>query len=432
MTIKPQIIFLVTLLCTPLFSSAQFTNTLENDKARPVLTPYELDTDSANYKGAALILRDRTRNVTHSVWTEFDKYKSKSNKDSSYIVYSSAIGTGKSSEEKRISFFPGDCRNGDRTLKASAPLLGNQGEIYVCWAGPKGLAFRRSLDSGATWLSQEKIIIPIVNGWEQKVDGVTIDCTPRMALDYDGAFKNRIYITFSDEKNSVYNKDIFLVYSDDRGETWTEPILVTYRLNHKEQFQPQISVQPGTGKVFLSFFDKQNYHNQARAADLYLAISSNGGLKFDYYRLNQQRIMLDSGIASVRGLVFIPKTEDLKIVWSQMTENERLHFYSVLVNDTALAAYAQREQAAEMVAPKIVKFGSKIKFDFELKKEGLVSMVITKSLDPKFSVDLLKDESFSVGQNTLSFEPKKLGLKKDNYCLTLYYNGRNTSLWILP
>jgi hypothetical protein len=431
MILKAPNFFFFCLTFSCFFAAAQFNNTLENDKARPVLTPSEAETDSAGYKGPALTTKDRVTNFTHWVWTGFDKYKSQSRKDSSYIFYSRTQGAAKPTVEMRISTFPGDCRNGDQTLKASAPVVGPAGEVYICWAGPKGLSFQRSLDSGVTWFSPEKIIVPIINGWDQKVDGVTLDCTPRMAVDLDGAYKGRIYIIWSDEKNSEKNKDVFLVYSDNRGENWTEPVLLSYRTNHKEQFQPQISVQPGTGKLFVTFFDKQNYQEQKGLVDLYLGISANGGLKFDFYRLNQERILLDSSIASVRGLVFIPKTEDAKIVWTQMTEGGRLHFYSVLVNDTAIQGYVAREQEMEMVLPKTINYSSNAAVDFTLKKESKVRVVATKPLDPRFSLEILKDSDFPAGPNHIEFNFKKLGLKKDNYILTFYYSGRNSSLWIL-
>lgn len=431
MTIKPRILFFCLSLFSGLFSSAQFNNVLENDKARPVLTPSEFDVDSVHYKGQVQMLRDKPGNRTHWIWTEFDKYKSKAKKDSSYIVYSRTSGNEKPSDGKRISFFAGDCSNRDGSLRASEPINGANGELYVCWAGPKGLAFQRSLDSGATWLMQEKIIHSIVNGWEQQVDGISLDCSPRLAVDLDGPYKGRIYIIWSDEKNSANNKDVFLVYSDDQGENWTEAILLSYHPNHKEQFQPQISVQPGTGHLFVTFFDRQNYHEQFRATDLYLGISKNGGLKFDFFRLNQTTIQLDSSITSVRGLVFIPKTTDAKIIWTQMTDNNRLHFYSALINDSTIKAYAARELEQELEFPKTLSFGSDIAFDFVLKKESTVSLVLTRPLEPVFSQTILKEVKFPAGKNHLKFSPKKLGIKRDNYILTIYYSGRNRTAWIL-
>ncbi len=419
------------LFCSGVLTYAQFSNTLENDRPRPVVKNYGLVGDSAHYKGAPLKARDKDSHFTHWIWTEFDKYASSSTKDSSRIFYSRTLGAANPTVEMQISSFSGDCRNGDFTLRASDPVIGPAGEVYVCWAGPKGLAFQCSRDSGLTWLSSEKIIVPIIGGWEQKVDGLTLDCTPQMAVDVDGAFKGRIYIIWSDEKNSEKNKDVFLVYSDDRGENWTERILLTFRVNHKEQFQPQIAVQPRTGKLFVTFFDQQNYHQQPGLADLYLGISENGGLKFNFYRLNQERIKLDSSLASLRRLIFLPKAEDAKIVWTQKTESDRLHLYSVLINDTALQGYSERDQALEINLPRTLKFKSKIEFDFTLKTANQVSMALTKPLDPKFNVDIFQEIDFPLGASHLKFSTKKLALKKDNYILTVYYGGRNSSSWIL-
>ena len=419
------------LFCCAILSYAQFSNTLENDTAPPVLKPYELVADSAHCKGAPLQAQDNESHFTHWIWTEFDKYPSFSTKERSRIFYSRTLGTADRALEIQISSYPGDCRNSDSTLRASAPVIGPAGEVYVCWAGPKGLAFQCSRDSGLTWLSSEKIIVPIIGGWEQKVDGLTLDCTPQMAVDADGAYKGRIYIIWSDEKNSEKNKDVFLVYSDDRGENWTERILLTFRVNHKEQFQPQIAVQPQTGKLFVTFFDQQNYHKQPGMADLYLGISENGGLKFNFYRLNQERIKLDSSLASLRRLIFLPKTEDAKIFWTQKTESNRLHVYSVLINDTALQGYSQRNQALEIDLPRTLKFKSKIEFNFTLKAANRVSIALTKPLEPTFNLDILQEIDFPLGSNQLKFCTKKLSLKKDNYILTVYYGGRNSSSWIL-
>jgi len=422
---------LLWLFCCDVLSYAQFSNTLENDTAPLVLKPYELVADSAYYKVAPLTARDKDSHFTHWIWTEFDTYARFSTKDSSRIFYSRTLGTADRALEIQISSYPGDCRNSNSTLRASAPVIGPAGEVYVCWAGPKGLAFQCSRDSGLTWLSSEKIIVPIIGGWEQKTDGLTFDCTPQMAVDVDGAYKGRIYIIWSDEKNSEKNKDVFLVYSDDRGETWTERILLTFRVNHKEQFQPQIAVQPRTGKLFVTFFDRQNYHKQPRMADLYLGISENGGLKFNFYRLNQERIKLDSSLAKLRRLIFLPKTEDAKIVWTQKTESNRLHVYSVLINDTALQGYSQRDQALEINLPRTLKFKSKIEFNFTLKTANRVSIALTKPLEPTFNVDILQEIDFPLGSNQLKFSTKKLSLKKDNYILTVYYGSRNSSSWIL-
>jgi hypothetical protein len=409
--------------------SAQFPNTLISQKQRPKVTRAELESDSAHYIDKPNTYREKKTGMVHSVWTEFDKYHSSKPGDSSYIMYSRL--TGKNwSKAVRISKHPGDCSNGDNTLKSDNPCTGPGGELYVCWASPRGVAFQRSLDTGKTWLPEEKFIYQIKNGWDQVVEGIKTTGVPRIACAADsGQFRGRIYITWSDEKNGVKNKDVFLVYSDDKGENWTEPILVTYRPNHKEQYNPAIAVQPGTGNVFITYFDRQNYNN-GKLSDLYLALSRNGGLKYEYYKVNENPVLPDSNVASVRGLAFVPKSETVKAVWSQITEKNQLGIYSAIINDSTIAEYTKKDSLAEAKMPRMVEFAKKIVFEFTLPSAGKVSAVITKPIDPYFQEIKLLDLEGIAGKNRIDIDTKKLGLKKGNYVMTIYYKGRNSFVWI--
>src|SRR6478735_2765001 len=98
---------------------AQFANVLLNQKPRPVVTRTEMEGDSVKYVDKQNNFKDRRGHVTHSVWTEFDKYKSTKHTDSSVIMYSRIESSNKGwSPPVRISAFAGDCSNGDSTLKA--------------------------------------------------------------------------------------------------------------------------------------------------------------------------------------------------------------------------------------------------------------------------------------------------------------------------
>src|SRR5690606_14028009 len=160
----------------------QFKNTLMGQNPKPIVTKSEMESDSAHYMDKPNTYRDKKSNLIHSVYTEFDKYKSGSQKDSSYIVYTRSTGGEKTwTKPIRISKFPGDCSNSDNTLKADFPCTGPNGEVYICWAGPKGLAFQRSLDGGNNWNSEETVIAPIKNGWDQRVEGLKTNGIPRIA-----------------------------------------------------------------------------------------------------------------------------------------------------------------------------------------------------------------------------------------------------------
>jgi hypothetical protein len=416
-------------LCCSL-AFCQFANTEISRKPKPIVTRSELGADSSHYMDKTFQVRDKKTGITHSIYTEFDKYKSKSLTDSSYIMYARQNpGTKMWTKAARISRFAGDCSNSDNTVKGNTPCTGPGGEVYVCWAGPKGLAFQRSLDSGLTWLSEEKLVAPIKNGWDQWVDGLHTNGIPAMACADSGQFKGRIYITWSDEKNGEKNKDVFLVYSDDRGDNWTDPILVTYRPNHKEQFNPQIAIQPVTGDVFLTYFDRQNYYD-GKLCDLFMAISSNGGLKYFMYQMNEKPILLDSNVASVRGLAFVPKSREVKVVWSQVDSDNMLGIYTAVINDSSVANYLDKYTTSQMILPKSLPFKKKIRLDFELKGSCKVTAFLTKPLEPGFSKEVIHEQAFEKGQQSIVLDTKKWGVKKGNYVLTLYYNNRNSFVWI--
>src|SRR4249919_2003147 len=87
---------------------AQFVNVLLNQKPRPLVTKTEMDGDSVNYIDKPNNFKDRRGHVTHSVWTEFDKFKSTKRTDSSVVMYSRVEGTGKGwTPPVRISAFAG-------------------------------------------------------------------------------------------------------------------------------------------------------------------------------------------------------------------------------------------------------------------------------------------------------------------------------------
>jgi len=414
-------------------SQAQFANVLLNQKPRPRVTKTEIDGDSVNYIDKQNNFSDRREHVTHSVWTEFAKFKSSNRHDSSVIMYSRIETAGKGwTPPVRISAFAGDCSNSDSTLKSDVPCAGPGKDVYVCWAGPGGIYFQRSADLGNSWLQKEIYVAPLKNGWDQQVKFAHVTGIPRIACVTDSSeYTGRIYICWSDEKNGITNKDVFLVYSDDKGESWTEPILVTYRPNHKEQFYPAISIQPGTGSVFLTYFSTENYF-EGNLYDLMLAISKNGGLQYEYYRLNEKPLLLDSTIIPVRGLAFAPKSTDARAIWSQTEANNMLSLYSAMITDSSITAYLEKEKKNEIQVERSFAFAKKIPITFITSTEGKLTVTVTKPLEPeKKEMVLFKDKLLTAGINAIVIDTKKSALIKGNYILNFYFNNRHTFIWLL-
>jgi hypothetical protein len=108
-------------------------------------------------------------------WTRFDAYGSDSPSDSTQILFSRSVDGGESfSAPHRISDSGGDAVDSDDTVEGAVPAVGPEGEVYVAWAGPRGIVFDRSLDGGWTF-GQDQVIadnpgngsvtVTLVNDW---------------------------------------------------------------------------------------------------------------------------------------------------------------------------------------------------------------------------------------------------------------------------
>lgn len=309
----------------------------------------------------------------------------------------------------------------------------NNGNLYACWINGLDLMFKRSTNGGTSW-SKSKLLIKTNEGMESIVGehSYIVNNEPSIVCDTsNGEFKNRIYISWTDAKYSKYSepensqyedKDVFLIYSDDQGETWTEPILVTYRPNHKAQFGASMALDQKTGFLYLAYYDEQNYANE-KLTDIILAVSKNGGLKFDYFKVNKLRVGYYS---------------PLKIhmhnyaTWVDFMYND--NYQRVELNDSAYAKYKRNSIAEEIflqIPKKMVSFSKKIRVPIQLQDTTKITAVITKPLDPYFEKLVFKEKNFKKGKNKIKLNTKQLGLEKGNYTLFLYYNGHNKFVWIV-
>lgn len=239
-----------------------------------------------------------------------------------------------------------------------------------------------------------------------------------------GQFNGRIYICWSDEKNGINNKDVFLVYSDDKGKTWTESILVTYHPNHKDQFMPTMMIDK-TGVLYVLYYDTQNYFAYGKT-DVIMAISSNGGLKFDYYKMNPTPIKQNIRIQTETSLIL--KIERNKIIagWKPLKKE----YAEFAIFDEGSTYNLQKNNSKEITFEKTIAFAPEIKLNYEAAADLKLTAVITKPLLAGYEKIVVKDLSVKKGNNQLLIDTKKLGIQKGNYVLTLYYNGKNGFAWI--
>lgn len=298
----------------------------------------------------------------------------------------------------------------NKTHKNSVICTNSDGEICGAAIENDSLYFQRN--------GLKQVIWPVKNK-------TNFNSIPAIACDNTrGQFKDRIYICWSDEKNGINNKDVFIIYSDDKGKTWTEPILVTYRPNHKDQFMPSLMVDE-TGVIYLLYYDTQNYFTYSKT-DVYLAMSKNGALKFDYFKVNQKPVKQNLRIQTETSLGLTFESEKIIASWKPL-KKEYAEF--VIINDAFLKA-AKNNNSKEILFEKTVTFSDEMKINYETLEDINLTALITKPLMAGYEKMVVKNLSVKKGNNQLLIDTKKTGLQKGNYVLTLYYNGKNDFVWI--
>lgn len=319
---------------------------------------------------------------------------------------------------------------GNKTIFALRACKNTRNTIYVTGFQFGMLVLQRSEDNGNNWLAQQKPVNKLVNGWRYTIAGQAINAWPVMLLDTSRVYaRERIYIAWCDEKYNKGNKDVFICYSDNAGDNWTEPILVTYRPNHKSQFKPAMQINQQTGKVYLTYFDQQNYTDSLHA-DVYVAVSNNGGLKFDYYKINNKPLQLGAETNLQNGF-YITDNDELMVWWASSKKNGPGHYNVAKITNETLNAYNKKIANDELEMERTFVFSDRTKISFKSKTTGLLSATVTKPIEPGFEKVVVLNKKINKGNNDLYIDTKALGLVKDNYILTLYYNGINSYTWII-
>jgi hypothetical protein len=260
-------------------------------------------------------------------WTRFDVYGSADPDCHSHIYFSRSLDSGQTfSMPFRISDASGDCRDSDNTVEGAVPAVGPHGEVYVVWAGPSGLVFKKSLDGGLTF-GHDKVIGLMPGGWDFSVAGLDrANGMPVTGVDLSNRpNKGTLYVNWIDERNG--DPDVFVMSSRDGGETWSAPVRVNDDplKNGKVQFFTWMSVDPADGSVNIVFYDRRD--TEGALTTLTLARSIDGGRTFVNYKMDQPAFVCDpkvffgdySGVSSFDGRVvpiFMHFTEEKKLAVS--------------------------------------------------------------------------------------------------------------------
>ena len=275
---------------------------------------------------------DPKTQAIYMTWTQFDAYDSADPKDTSIIVFSKSTDRGVTwSNPVRISKFGGDCLDGDNTVEGAVPALGANGEIFVCWTGPRGIMFQCSKDGGLTWLPEEKKLSDHIGGWDIEIPGIyRANGLPFLMADMSGGPRNgTIYLNWCDQRNGANDTDVWLMSSTDGGATWSEAKRVNQDAPGKHQFLTSMAIDQKNGDLHFVYYDRRRFNTNS--TDVIWAKSSDGGANFTEQIISNRPFLPDArvffgdylGIAAFDGRV--------RPIWPRM-DNGQITLWTALID----------------------------------------------------------------------------------------------------
>jgi len=237
---------------------------------------------------------DPNSGAIHLAWTQFDKYGSKDPGDSSIIVYSKSMDRGETwTKPLRISKLAGNCLDDSGTIEGVSICIGLNSEIFVAYCLNDAIYLNYSLFDGMTWHHEDIKIADQIGGWSFSIPGIyRMNGFPSLQIDVSQSpYRDRLYLSWSDQKNGENDTDVWLIYSNDLGKTWSKPKRINDDTPGKQQFMSTLRVDPKTGTLAALFYDRRNHDDWS--TEVYLAISQDGGSHFKNIKISQEAFLPD-------------------------------------------------------------------------------------------------------------------------------------------
>lgn len=360
-------------------------------------------------------------NEMHVTWTQFDNYGSSAPTDSSIILYSKTSDGGTTwSTPKRISHYAGDCIDSDNTVEGAVPAIGPLGELYVAWAGPKGLVFQKSLDGGITWLPTETIINSFPGGWDYAINGLQrCNGLPFTYCDLsNGPNKGTIYINWSDQSSGANDGDIWLIKSTDGGNTWSSPKRVNDDAPGKQQFMSAMAIDQVTGYVYILFYDRRNFSSGTNT-DVYMAVSQDGGTTFVNYKVNANTFTPSASYFFGDYIGISAHNNIVRPIWMQLTSTGNLSVYTALINPTTVGIYNATPENISLITPMPNPFKTETSINFNVAKKTKLTVHLVDNVGKIIGV-IYNKKIVPEGENAITIYANQLNLVPGIYYVVFY------------
>lgn len=373
---------------------------------------------------------DRTNDNIYLTWTQFDEYGSKDPACTSVILFSKSLDGGQSwSTPVQINQFEGDCLDGDDAVGGAVPAVGPNGEIYVTWAGPKGLLFNRSLDQGETWLQEEILIDTMPGGWDQKISGISrANGFPITKCDLSGGPNHgTIYVNWSDQRNGEHNTDIWLSKSRDGGNTWSSRSKVNKDKSNRQQFFTWMDIDQTNGNLHFVFYDRRNYSGDL--TDVYLAFSNNGGRSFKNKRVSESPFLPNKGVFFGDYTNITVHNNIVRPIWTRLHEGELSIWTDVTPFNGTPSTYkdVQSEKIENVKLYPNPMVDKKSYISFKLRELSIVNLEVFDR-HGNLIHSIVDHIEMGYGKYSIPIELNDLNLSPGSYYCRLSINGESKSL----
>lgn len=280
-----------------------------------------VSSDTTRYAASPRAALDRKGNL-FVTWTDFDIYESDNDKCVSRILLSRSSNGKKWSKPMELSQTNGNCKNDDHTtVGAMAAVMGGGERAFAAWANQEKIFFDRAFDGGNTWLTNDLAIAEQRGGWRLQVPGVQkangmpvllIDNTKRSNL--TGA----LYMVWADQLRGENDSDIWFTRSLNFGDNWNQPMRINNDDPNKHQYLPSMAFDSETGYVYIIYYDRRNYINEA--TDVYVAYSKDGGTSFKNVKISETPFVADAAVITGNYIGIAAHNGVITPIWTR-TEN---------------------------------------------------------------------------------------------------------------
>lgn len=377
-----------------------------------------------NDKETAVI--NRENNKIYLTWTQMDAYHSSNPQDSSVILFSSSEDLGLTwSNTVRLSQKAGSSLGDSYTLRSAVPAIGENGEIFVSWAGSDiagnlGIIFDKSIDGGTTWLNDDIFVCDFPGGSQFDVPGIYHGMGAgwsNMACDTSGGtYNGNIYINWADQRNGTDNTDIWLAKSSDEGNTWSSPIKVNNDIGEKHQFFTWMSVDQSNGNLYFIFYDRRNYNNNA--TDVYIAVSKDGGETFSNIKISDSPFVPTSDMFFGDYSNIFAYNGKIKPVWTRL-DNGTISIMTANLDDSFLSIKNENIFFKSVIYPNPSE--NEVYFSFIVSEKSKVELKLIDFLGREIST-IINDKIFLPGKHVEKINTKDLNLHTGIYYFRLELN----------